>query len=97
MLTAEEQSLVLSSRRSAPRPMNTRQLERQILTAGAFRKIPLSTPRSLRRQYARLAMKIARRTKNKTWEYPLTVKDYHLNLMLTNQALQLAAKMDVFA
>jgi len=51
-------------------------------------------PRRLRRSYARIVMKIARRTNTKVWEYPLTRRDYNLNLRLRRDAEGLALLMD---
>lgn len=74
----------------------SRQQARALLTKAAFWKVPSSVPRPLRREWARVAMKIARRTTAKVWEYPMTRLDLELNNRLRRYGMALDAIIDPY-
>lgn len=94
----EQQQISLEAQDTVLRGVKSRQLERQVLTKGAFSKASLSSalPRNLRRAWSRMAMKIARRTLNQVWEHPLTVRDYKTNQRLRREGLALDREIDAY-
>lgn len=77
-------------------PVRSRQVMRKQLSTAAFSKVPPQVPRKLKRQWARLATKVAHRESKNRWEYPLTQADLTVNNLIRANAVQLQAAIEPF-